>query len=52
MRLAPIGRSNKKNFYLNGGPWSGDFAKLPPETMIFSAKGMTGRYVMGGWEDV
>lgn len=51
MRLKK-GKSNKIRLWLRGGPWDDNYVLVPPETMVFSAKGMTGRYVMGRWESV
>lgn len=46
-------KKSKRNIYcLIGGPYCGDMVLLPQETMVFTAKGMTGRYVMGRWESV
>lgn len=46
------GTTKRTVFVLNGGPWSGEVAKMPDETMIFSVGEYRGRYVRGRWEDV
>lgn len=38
--------------FLRGGPWHDRLVVVPQETMVFSAGGFRGRYVMGAWEDV
>lgn len=46
------GTTKRTVFVLNGGPWSGEVAKMPDETMVFSVRGYHGRYRLGRWEDV
>ena len=52
MKLARKGKSNKIRRWLRGGPWGDNYVLVPPETMVFTALGFTGRYVYGRWEDV
>lgn len=45
-------KTKRVRYCLFDGPFAGEIAYLPEETMVFSAKGMKGRYVIGRWESV
>ncbi len=43
----------KRHYYVCiDGPWAGEIAYLPEETMVFTAKSMTGQYTRGIWYNV
>jgi len=47
-----MGKSNKKMYRCVNGPWHSYFAKLPPETIVFTIKEFTGKYVEGVWRTI
>ncbi len=46
------GKTKRVRYCLFDGPFAGEIAYLPEETMVFTAKSMTGQYTRGIWYNV